>query len=420
MFDRGTANLRRAFANRDFARFTAGNAISLVGMWGLRIAVGWLAWELTASAFWVGLVAFADLFPTIVVTPFAGAIADRRSRIRIVRVTQAISVVLVATLALLTALDLVTIELLALIVLANGVTMGFKQPSRMALTRALVRVDDLPTAIAINAIVFNLARFVGPSLAGVVIVGVGVEAVFVIDALTSLWFLALIRGIHLEPPTPPARRRGGLLSDIAHGVRYAAGHPGIGPIMLLLVITGVAMRGYIELLPVYSAEVLSRGADGLAMLSAGIGMGAILAALYLAQRESAVGLTRLAVTGHVAAGASLLLLALAPNLATSLAAVVMSGFAIATSGVASQTLTQRVVDEAVLGRVMSLYGIIFRAGPATGALLMGAVADLAGLRPPFVAGAVVTLLACAILGHRLLGARWVLEESPPAAARGAD
>jgi MFS family permease len=88
--------------------------------------------------------------------------------------------------------------------------------------------------------------------------------------------------------------------------------------------------------------------------------------------------------------------------------------------VASQTLTQRVVDEAVLGRVMSLYGIIFRAGPATGALLMGAVADLAGLRPPFVAGAMITLLACAILGHRLLGARWVLEESPPAAARGAD
>jgi MFS family permease len=420
VFDRGIANLRRAFANRDFARFTAGNAVSLVGMWGLRIAVGWLAWELTASAFWVGLVAFADLFPTIVVTPFAGAIADRRSRIRIVRVTQAISVGLVSLLALVTATGVVTIELLALIVLLNGVTMGFKQPSRMALTRALVRADDLPTAIAVNAIVFNLARFVGPSLAGVVIVGVGVEAVFVIDALSSLWFLALIRGIHLEPPAQPARGRRGLVRDIAEGVRYAAGHPGIGPIMLLLVVTGVAMRGYIELLPVYSAEVLDRGADGLAMLSAGIGVGAILAALYLAQREGAVGLTRLAVGGHVAAGASLLLLALAPDLATSLAAVVMSGFAIATSGVASQTLTQRVVDEAVLGRVMSLYGIIFRAGPATGALLMGAVADLAGLRPPFVAGAVITLLACAILGHRLLGARWVLEESSPAAARGAD
>jgi MFS family permease len=420
VFDRGIANLRRAFSNRDFARFTVGNAVSLVGMWGLRIAVGWLAWQLTASAFWVGLVAFADLFPTIVVTPFAGAVADRRSRIRIVRTTQAISVVLVSLLALLSALGLVTIELLALLVLANGITMGFKQPSRMALTRALVRPDDLPTAIAINAIVFNLARFVGPSLAGLLIVVAGVEVVFVVDALTSLWFLALIRGIHLEPPAQPERGRPGLVRDIVEGVRYAAGHPGIGPIMLLLVITGVAMRGYIELLPVYSAEVLSRGADGLAMLSAGIGVGAILAALYLAQREGAVGLTRLAVVGHVVAGLSLVLLALAPNLATALAAVVMSGFAIATSGVASQTLTQRVVDEAVLGRVMSLYGIIFRAGPATGALVMGATADLTGLRTPFVAGAAITLAACAVLAGRLLGARWILEEGAIAAPRGAD
>jgi predicted MFS family arabinose efflux permease len=420
VFDRGIANLSRAFANRDFARFTAGNAVSLLGMWGLRIAVGWLAWELTASAFWVGVVAFADLFPTIVVTPFAGAIADRRSRLRIVRVTQAISVGLVSLLALVTATGVVTIELLALLVLANGVTMGFKQPSRMALTRALVRPDDLPTAIAINAIVFNLARFAGPSLGGLLIVTMGVEAVFVFDALTSLWFLAVIRPIHVEPPAPRGSGRRGLVRDIAQGVRYAAGHPGIGPIMLLLVITGVAMRGYIELLPVYSAEILDRGADGLAMMSAGIGVGAMLAALYLAQREGAVGLTRLAITGHVVAGASLLLLALAPNLPSALVAVVASGFAIATAGVASQTLTQRVVDEAVLGRVMSLYGVIFRAGPAAGALLMGTVADLTGLRTPFVAGATITLAACALLGGRLLGARWILEEGAAPAPRGAD
>ncbi|NBB70343.1 MAG: MFS transporter, partial [Alphaproteobacteria bacterium] len=255
------------------------------------------------------------------------------------------------------------------------------------------------------------------SLAGVLIVIFGVEVVFVADALSSLWFLAVIRGIHLEPPARPAGRRPALVRDIAAGVRYAAGHPGIGPIMLLLVITGVAMRGYIELLPVYSAELLNRGADGLAMLSAGIGVGAILAALHLAQREGAVGLTRLAVGGHVAAGASLMLLALAPHLAVALAAVVASGCAVATAGVASQTLTQRVVDEAVLGRVMSLYGVIFRAGPATGALVTGAVADLAGLRAPLLAGAAITLAACAVLGGRLLGARRLLEEAP---APGAD
>lgn len=417
MFDRARANLKRTFANRDFARFTAGNAVSLVGMWGLRIAVGWLAWELTRSGFWVGLVAFADLFPTILITPVAGAVADRRSRLRVVRVTQTLSMVLVTLLALLSALGLLTVELLALLVLANGLTMGFKQPSRMALTRALVRAEDLPTAIAINAIVFNLARFVGPSLAGLLIVGASVEVVFLVDALSSLLFLAVIRDIHLDPPAPSRRRGGGLGRDVAAGIVYAARHPGLAPVMLLLVVTGVSMRGYVELLPVYSAEVLGRGADGLAMLSAAIGVGAILAALALAQRDGALGLTRLAIIGHVISGLSLLTLAVAPNLPVALAAVVTSGFAIATAGVASQTLTQRVVDEAMLGRVMALYGIIFRAGPAAGALAMGAVADLIGLRLPLAAGALVTLAACGWLGRHLLGARAVLEDDHPAADR---
>lgn len=420
MLQRGLANLRHAFRSEDFARFTAGNAVSLVGMWGLRIAVGWLAWDLTGSAFWVGLVAFADLFPTILVTPIAGAIADRRSRLAIVRVTQVISVVLVSLLALLTAADLLTIEVLLLLVLLNGLTMGFKQPSRMALTRALVPPEDLPTAIAINAIVFNLARFVGPSLAGVLILTVGVEAVFVFDALSSLFFLAVIRGIHLDPPPAPKGRRAHLLRDIAEGLRYAAAHRGLGPILLLMLILGVCMRSYVELLPAYSAQVLDRGADGLAMLSAGIGVGAILAAFWLMQRSGAEGLTAVVVRGHAASAASLVLLALAPNLVTALVAVVVSGFAIATAGVASQTLTQRVVDEAMLGRIMSLYGVIFRAGPAAGALAMGAAGDVFGLEAPWIVGGLLSFAASLWLGRRLLGARSVLEGARVPAPRGAD
>ncbi len=418
MLNRGYANFRRAFANEDFARFTAGNGMSLVGMWGLRIGVGWLAWELTQSAFWVGLVAFADLFPTILVTPIAGAVADRRSRLAIVRVTQVVSIVLVGTLALASATDGLGIGLLVLLVLLNGLTMGFKQPSRMALTRALVRRDDLPSAIAINAIVFNLARFIGPSLAGLLIVTVGVEAVFVFDALSSAFFLAVIRRIHVAPPGPAKSARPGLLRDVAAGLRYAAAQAGLAPILVLMLILGVFMRSYIELLPAYSAQVLERGATGLALLSAGIGLGAILAALWLIQRPGAVGLTRVVVGGHALSAVSLIGLALAPDLATSFACVVVSGFAIAVAGVASQTLTQRVVDEAMLGRVMSLYGVIFRAGPATGALLMGLAGDLVGLAAPWLAGGAVSLLAVLWLGRRLLATRALLEDDPR--PRGAD
>ncbi len=412
VYSRGIANLSQAFQNRDFARFTYGNAVSLVGMWGLRIAVGWLAWELTEQAFWVGLVAFADLFPTIVITPLAGAIADRRSRLAIVRVCQLVSMSLVLGLALLVWTGALTVELLALMALANGLVMGFKQPSRMALTRILVRPRDLPTAIAVNAIVFNLARFVGPSFAGVLIVTVGVEAVLLFDVLSSAFFLAVIRAIHLDVPPANGKRRG-LGTDIVDGFRYAASHPGIGPIMLLMLVMGVCMRAYIELLPAYSAAILERGADGLAVLSAGIGAGAVMAGLWLTQRDGLEGLTRLVVVNHTLSAASLLAIALAPSLPLATAAVVVNGFALAMAGVASQTLTQRVVDEAMLGRVMSLYGVIFRAGPAAGALAMGALADVFGLRWPFLAGAVICLVACLVIGRRLLRARHGLEGELP-------
>ncbi|TVQ37043.1 MAG: MFS transporter [Geminicoccaceae bacterium] len=412
MYARGIANLTQAFQNRDFARFTAGNAVSLVGMWGLRIAVGWLAWELTEQAFWVGLVAFADLFPTIVITPLAGAIADRRSRLAIVRVCQLISMAIVVALTVLIWTERLTVELLALLVLANGLVMGFKQPSRMALTRILVRPKDLPTAIAVNAIVFNLARFVGPSLAGLLIVTVGVEAVLVFDVLSSAFFLAVIRAIHLDAPPARAGQRT-LGGDIVDGIRYAASHPGIGPIMLLMLVLGICMRAYIELLPAYSALILARGADGLAIMSAGIGAGAILAGLWLTQRDGLSGLTRLVVINHTLSALSLLALAFAPSLWLATFAVVVNGFSLAMAGIASQTLTQRVVDEAMLGRIMSLYGVIFRAGPAAGALAMGALADLFGLRTPFLAGAALSLLACLVVGQRLLRARTALEATTP-------
>ncbi|MFW5678805.1 MAG: MFS transporter [Pseudomonadota bacterium] len=416
MYARGIANLAQAFENPDFARFTYGNAVSLVGMWGLRIAVGWLAWELTEQAFWVGLVAFADLFPTLVITPLAGAIADRRSRLAIVRVCQLVSMAIVTALTVLVWQDRLTVELLALLVLANGMVMGFKQPSRMALTRILVRPKDLPTAIAVNAIVFNLARFVGPSLAGALIVTVGVEAVLVFDVLSSAFFLAVIRAIHLD--SPPARKGApkGLGSDVIEGVRYASGHPGIGPIMLLMLVLGINMRAYIELLPAYSALILERGADGLAVLSAGIGVGAMLAGLWMMQRTGLEGLTRVVVLNHTISAASLLAVAYAPSLPLATAAVVVNGFSLAMAGIGSQTLTQRVVDETMLGRVMSLYGVIFRAGPAAGALAMGALADLSGLRTPFVAGAIISLVACVVVGRRLLGVTATLEE--PAAEAG--
>lgn len=396
-------NLQRPFVSRNFRVWTLGNAISLIGMWAQRIAVGWLAWDLTGSAFWLGLVAFADLFPTIVIAPIAGVIADRRSRLAIIRVTQVLSLSLVSLLALLSATGTIRIEMLVLLVLLHGITMGFKQPSRMALTRQLVPGEVLPSAIGINAAVFNLARFIGPALAGLMIVGYGVEAVFVFDAVTSAVLLFALHHMHLEEPLNGADgRRGGILGGVIEGVRYVAGHKVIGPLLLLQLVFGFGMRAYIELLPGLADQAFGRGAVGLAQMSAAIGIGAIISGLWLAQRGRFDGLRQTILLMHALSALTLIGLALAPNFALALVMVTLNGAGLAAAGVATQTSTQLVVDERMLGRVMSLYGIIFRAAPALGALLMGLAADLLDdLRTPLIAGASLCLVVLALFGPRL-------------------
>ena len=166
----------RALKNPNYGTYAAGNSVSLIGTWIQRIAVGWLAWELTGSGAWLGAVAFADLFPAVFIGPFGGAVADRLSRLRIITISQALAMVQAVALFWLTFSGAVTIEWLFALVLVNGFVMGFNQPSRLALVPSLVPREDLSTAVAINAIVFNLARFIGPAVAGLLIVSWGVAA----------------------------------------------------------------------------------------------------------------------------------------------------------------------------------------------------------------------------------------------------
>ena len=198
-----------------------------------RIGVGWLAWELSHSGAVLGLVAFADLFPTIVIGPLGGALADRFDRLRLLRVAQMAIMCQAFLLFALTATGLITVELLVALSLLGGVVVGFNQPARLALAPSLVPRSDLATAVAINSIVFNLARFVGPALAGLVIVWSGVAMVFAVNALSFLAFLFALSCMRLEPVAIDRRGQRSMLGAIGDGVRYTSRHPGIGPLLLL-------------------------------------------------------------------------------------------------------------------------------------------------------------------------------------------
>ena len=384
----------------NYGVYVAGNSLSLIGSWMQRVAVGWLAWELSHSGAVLGLVAFADLAPTLMIGPFGGALADRLDRRRLLAIGQSINMVLSFFLAAFTASGLMTVSLLILIIGLNGAVIGINQPARLSLISSLVSRDYLPTAVAINSLVFNLARFIGPAIAGLVILRFGTALVFFLNALSFISFLIALS--RLDLPKFDNRSASGvpMLQAIAEGLRYVFQHPGIGPLLALNATLAVSARPYVELLPGFADAVFDRGAGGLAMLSSAVGMGAIIAGLFLAQRGPRAGLAETAMLAGLLITLSALGLAVSPTFWAAVFAATLGGFAMVVAGVGTQTLMQTSVDEAVRGRVLSLFGLVFRSGPAIGALLMGLASELFGLRWPLAIGSLIGALAFAFVWRR--------------------
>lgn len=387
-----TGGVGRAFSNPNYRVYQTGNGFSLIGTWVQRLAVGWLAWELTHSGAWLGAIAAAELAPSILMGPVGGAVADRISRVGLLRTTQSLLCLTAVAMAVCTLAGVMTPWLLLALNVLAGAVVSFGQPARLSMVRSLVRPGDLPAAVATNSILWNTARFIGPAVAGVLISQVGVGWAFAFNAVTYLAFLLALQRLNLPRPVSAARKRTSILEDMREGVAYAARHPGVGPILLLLIVNAVTVRPYVELLPGFSDVVFGRGVDGLAMLTAAVGVGAIVAGFWVSGRTGFEGLTRLAIDAVLVLALSAMLFAATHSFWVGMLGAMLSGGAMVVSGVAMQSLIQNATETGVLSRVLSLYGLSFRAGPASGALLMGVASEFVGLQAPVVAGAILCVV----------------------------
>jgi predicted MFS family arabinose efflux permease len=362
-------------------------------MWMQRIAVGWLTWQLTGSGFWLGIVAFADFFQVVVIGPIAGTAADRWDRLKVVKISQTISLVQATILFLLTVSGHMTITLLVVLTAFQGAVVAFNQPARLALVPSLVPHADLATAVAINSVVFNLARFIGPACAGPLIVWSGVSAAFAANALSYLPFLAALARIRIKSTDSPASKHSHLIADLKEGIRYTASHPAIAALLVLLTALGIGGRPLSELLPGIAADVFKSGAGGLSLLASSMGAGAILGGLWLGQRAHATDLAQIAVASSVLGAVALVLAIATDAMWFAMPAVAVVGLATSMAGISIQSLIQLASDRAMRGRVMGLYGLIFRGAPAIGALGAGAASAYFGLRLPIFLGALLVLAA---------------------------
>ena len=408
-----------ALRQRNFGLYTLGSGVSLIGMWVQRIAIGWLTWELTRSGTWLGLIAFADLFPTVLLTPLAGVVADRYDRLRITIVSQYLAMGQAVLLAALTLTGQITIWWLLVLSLFVGVVWSFNTAARLSMIPNLVERRYIPSAVALNAAAFNVARFIGPALAGAIMALWGAGEAFAFNALTYVVFIVALMKMRLLDVETGGRARGGMLAQSFDGIAYARRHPGIGPILLLLIAMAVGVKPMLELLPGFADAVFHSGVEGLAQLTAAAGLGALITAIWLAQRGRMTGLTRIAMLALAVSAGAIAVFTATDWFPLGLAACFCFGVTITMAGTATQSLMQNAVEGHMRGRVMSLYGLVYRGAPAAGALVMGAAADLVGLRWALASGGVICVAALIWIAGRRVSMTQALEypekaESPEA------
>jgi MFS family permease len=381
------AAIRGVFAQRNAKIFYSGSIVCWTGSWVQRIATDWLAWQLTHSVMWVAIIAFCNLVPSVVVSPIAGAVADRMDRVWLTMTSQFVAAGQAAILVVLVLTGTIRIEYMAALTFCNGVAETFAQPARQCIIPGLVPRQFLPGAVALNSLTYNAARFLGPAISGPMIAAWGVVPSIAVNCLAFLYASFTMLMLDLDPAIRRSQRStGSVLHDAIEGVRYVVRHKGIGPLMLFAASVGMLLRAVPEMLPPYVDHLFGRGAEGLATLASAMGCAALVGGTYIAMRGRLQGLTRVALLAGLGLAVAVTGFASTHWFPVGVIAIGCMGMATTMHGISIQTLLQSSCSPLMVGRVLSLWGMITRAAPAMGALVYGATSELVGLQVPLIVG----------------------------------
>ncbi len=389
----------RALAHRNFALFFTGHGLSLCGTWMQSMAQAWLIYRLTGSPFLLGFVEFLARGPLLLFGLVGGLLADRWPRRRLMVVTQTLLLLQAGALAALTLSGLITVEWIMGLAFFQGLITIVEVPVRQSFVTELVPRVDIPSAIGLNASLFNTARIVGPSIAGVLVGTVGEGPCFLLNAASFLVILGCLALMQLAPA--PRKEAADALELLKEGLQYAWHTPHVRALLLLTALLSVASMPYTTLLPVFAGEILEVGPNGLGLLMAATGIGALAAALRLARRGTVRGLGASIARAVTLFGLGLLVLALSSHLWLSLLALVAIGFGMVSSLAGCNTLLQSLAPEPMRGRVVSLYATAALGFTIFGSLLAGSSATYIGTPLTVGAGGLLTLLAAALFRRSL-------------------
>ena len=379
---------------RNYRLFFFGQFVSLIGTWMTSTASLWLVYHLSSSAFMLGLVGFASQAPIFFCAPLAGVLVDRVNRRHLLILTQSLSMAQSLALAALTFTHLINVDLLVGLTLLQGAINGVDMPARQALVVALVeRREHLGNAIALNSSSFNLARLIGPAIAGFVIVVVGAGGCFLIDGLSYLAVILSLLATRIPAP-PSLRVPKHPLVELREGFRYTFGLRPVRVLMNTVALISFAGFSYTVLTPIYARDIFHGDAKTLGCLMSAIGVGALLGATYLGSRTTVRGLGNVIASGGCLMGAGLAVFGFSRWFPLSLLALAIVGLGGVLVMASSNTLLQTLTEEEKRGRVMSIYAMAFTGTMPVGNLVVGAATKRFGPAPVVeVAGALSALIA---------------------------
>jgi MFS family permease len=396
----GRARIWRALRHRNYRLFFTGQSISLIGTWMTRIATSWLVYKLTKSPLLLGVVAFAGQIPTFLFAPIAGVWVDRLDRRRVLVVTQILAMLQSLALAVLTLSGHINIPEVIGLGAFQGLINAFDMPGRQAFLVQMVEDKaDLGNAIALNSSMVNMARLLGPSLAGAVIALFGTGYCFLIDGLSYLPVIASLLMMRLKPWLLP-HGTASMFQQLKEGWTYVANSTPIRTIFLLFAVISLMGWPFTVLMPVFALKILNGGPHTYGFLMGAVGIGALISAYSLAVRSTVRGLTKMIPISSALFGAGLIVFGLSRNFWLSLVVLSFCGFGMMQQMAASMTIVQTIVEESKRGRVMS-YSTVALVGMAPfGGLLAGTLASAIGAPKTVIVSG-----ACC-----LLGALWFLTQ----------
>jgi len=398
-----TADAGRAFGalrHRNFRVFYVGQLLSLAGTWMQSTAQGWLALELTNSALKLGVVTAVTSLPTLLFTLWAGDLADRRDKRRIILAAQVVALCAALVLAVLTGTGRITYAALLGLVFILGTASAFEIPTRQSFFVELVGPADLPNAIALNSAAFNATRIVGPALAGIVISAAGVAACYFANAVS---YVAVITGLLMMrlPRFVPRPRTTSTLESIREGLAYIRSDRLVRTLVWLIAGMSVTALPYVMLLPVFARDVLKVGAPGLGTMLSATGTGALAAGILLAGGRIRVPRGRLIIGATVAYAAALIGFSQSPWFPLSLVLLALAGFAMILNNASVNALLQARVPDRLRGRVMSVYVFMFIGMTPLGSLQAGAMAKWLGAPAALSISAAIFLAAVVFAWERV-------------------